>query len=382
MGLFDALADPAFRGDVGRGLLDALNRGLVAQVLGGPMDMANIGVNAIRAGVGYAGHKMGLLSAANMPALDDKPVGGSEWIGDKLQKLGAVSGNRNEVAELLSGGVLGPAASVKLASSAPAIAKGLRQIGENARAPTTMKPEQGAIVWHGSPHKFDKFDSSKIGTGEGAQAYGHGLYLADARDTATTYQPRDTRLEKKIMAKYSAAERVQQYPAMQVYEDFLLHKTPQEVADNLAAAGYTGSELAAAQRALKQASDEYFKQRAGALYKVDLPDSAIARMLDLDKPLSQQAPDVQKAIAAVAPKNRSGQSMIGLDASGEEIMRALGIGDGASSLLRSQGVPGGRYLDGGSRNLGLGSSNYVVFPGEEAALRILERNGKKFGGPP
>ena len=114
MGLFDALSDPAFRGDVGRGLLDALNRGLVAQVLGGPVDMANIGANAIRAGVGYAGHKMGLLSAANMPALDDKPVGGSEWIGDKLQKLGAVSGNRNEVAELLSGGVLGPSASVKL----------------------------------------------------------------------------------------------------------------------------------------------------------------------------------------------------------------------------------------------------------------------------
>jgi len=36
----------------------------------------------------------------------------------------------------------------------------------------------GITAWHGSPHKFDKFDSSKIGTGEGAQAYGHGLYLA------------------------------------------------------------------------------------------------------------------------------------------------------------------------------------------------------------
>jgi hypothetical protein len=38
----------------------------------------------------------------------------------------------------------------------------------------------GATVWHGSPHKFDKFDSSKIGTGEGNQAYGHGLYLAES----------------------------------------------------------------------------------------------------------------------------------------------------------------------------------------------------------
>ena len=43
---------------------------------------------------------------------------------------------------------------------------------------------QAATVWHGSPHKFDKFDSSKIGTGEGTQAYGHGLYLADAPEVA------------------------------------------------------------------------------------------------------------------------------------------------------------------------------------------------------
>jgi len=29
-------------------------------------------------------------------------------------------------------------------------------------------------VYHGSPHKFERFDASKIGTGEGNQAYGHG----------------------------------------------------------------------------------------------------------------------------------------------------------------------------------------------------------------
>ena len=46
----------------------------------------------------------------------------------------------------------------------------------------------GMVVWHGSPHKFSKFDSSKIGTGEGAQAYGHGLYLAESPDVAKGYQ--------------------------------------------------------------------------------------------------------------------------------------------------------------------------------------------------
>ena len=45
----------------------------------------------------------------------------------------------------------------------------------------------GITAWHGSPHKFDKFDMSKIGTGEGAQAYGHGLYFADSPDVARSY---------------------------------------------------------------------------------------------------------------------------------------------------------------------------------------------------
>ena len=49
----------------------------------------------------------------------------------------------------------------------------------------TLSP---ATVWHGSPHKFDKFDFSKIGTGEGAQAYGHGLYLADSAEVAGGYK--------------------------------------------------------------------------------------------------------------------------------------------------------------------------------------------------
>jgi hypothetical protein len=32
-------------------------------------------------------------------------------------------------------------------------------------------------TYHGSPHDFDEFDMSKIGTGEGAQAYGLAFIL-------------------------------------------------------------------------------------------------------------------------------------------------------------------------------------------------------------
>ncbi len=43
-------------------------------------------------------------------------------------------------------------------------------------------------AWHGSPHKFDKFSMDNIGTGEGAQAYGHGLYFADNKEVGEQYR--------------------------------------------------------------------------------------------------------------------------------------------------------------------------------------------------
>lgn len=48
--------------------------------------------------------------------------------------------------------------------------------------------DQGITAYHGSPHEFDQFDLSKIGTGEGAQAYGHGLYFAEAEPVAQGYR--------------------------------------------------------------------------------------------------------------------------------------------------------------------------------------------------
>jgi len=42
-------------------------------------------------------------------------------------------------------------------------------------------------VWHGSPHAFDAFSTAFMGTGEGAQAYGWGLYFTDKRGIAEGY---------------------------------------------------------------------------------------------------------------------------------------------------------------------------------------------------
>lgn len=43
-------------------------------------------------------------------------------------------------------------------------------------------------AWHGSPYDFDEFDLGKIGTGEGAQAHGWGLYFAKKKSVSKNYQ--------------------------------------------------------------------------------------------------------------------------------------------------------------------------------------------------
>ena len=64
----------------------------------------------------------------------------------------------------------------------------------NFKKATEQEPPQGVKfqvdAWHGSPYQFDKFTTEKIGTGEGAQAFGWGLYFTDLEDIAKGYAKR------------------------------------------------------------------------------------------------------------------------------------------------------------------------------------------------
>ena len=102
-------------------------------------------------------------------------------------------------------------------------------------------------------------------------------------------------------------------------------------------------------------------------------------MLDWDKPLSAQHPEMQKALVPALERwygkgnadyviNQTGKT-------GKDLLIEMGYDRKASQILTESGIPGIRYLDGGSRATG-GTSNYVVFPGNEGLLSILERNGQ------
>jgi hypothetical protein len=117
------------------------------------------------------------------------------------------------------------------------------------------------------------------------------------------------------------------------------------------------------------------------LYKTDIPDEAVAHFLDWDKPLSQQSPEVYDAIRQMymerkitVPSSGPVGSMV------HDLGMNLGASGDASKYLASKGIPGIRYLDGGSRSAGQGSSNFVAFDPE--MIRILERNGQATGLQP
>ena len=239
----------------------------------------------------------------------------------------------------------------------------------SGRATTLGDTVKYMNTYHGSPHRFPptaknplgEFDPMKIGTGEGAQAYGTGAgYLAEAKDVANEYAAKLAKPELQFSGKP-----IKQLNVSQEAKDAAKHI--ESVAGSMQY-GYQGSEakkmfLRLPEKIQKELGDvELFD--GGNLYKVDLPDDRIAKMLDWDKPLSEQPKNVQKAwkqyLSNKKPdgifKNMDGS--VENDATGKLIYEKLSedAGDSAkaSAKLKELGIPGIRYLDGGSRNTSAG----------------------------
>lgn len=234
----------------------------------------------------------------------------------------------------------------------PLMSAGLGKLSKTGSIPKPQgvpSSQMGAIVYHGSPHKFDQFDASKIGTGEGAQAYGHGLYFAESPNVAKNYVPRDMATENKLMRLYKQAEARQDYDSLSVIEDALIHKTPSEL-----------NELYPNQQSLIEQISKIQSRSKGSIYKVDLPDSEIAKMIDYDKPINQQS-DIVLDMLEKAGINTKSSAMAGTMIKGQE------------GHLSNHGIRGVKYWDEASRDVGEGSRNFVVFPGNESLLKILSR---------
>lgn len=271
---------------------------------------------------------------------------------------------------------------------APVIEQALKDAGR----------EDMVTAFHGSPHDFEAFDITKIGTGEGAQAFGHGLYFSENPEVAGQYQKNlsgyieldGKRLTGGIVDGNSSPERVAEIllaPVQSSDELARVRKEAKSFAD--------GKASPVIERWIEEGRLELGKR--GFNYKVEIPKRIVDKMLDWDSPLHKQPESVRAAVIKAAKE--SGDAWLRGYAktweehpysTGEEIYRSISQrlegqdkvafdasaeSPNASELLKRAGIPGIRYLDQGSRGKGEGTRNFVLFDDKHA--RITEKNGEK-----
>lgn len=292
--------------------------------------------------------------------------------------------------DLGEAGVQAGMAAIGMIPGAAGTVKGVRAAARGAKA---LAPKAGEMLdayvqrtgmqanlmaYHGTPHTVDKFDAAKIGTGEGAQAYGYGLYFAESKDVAQGYRVKLAfdpekmkvggrqintvyRAIENAAAKMPPAQAQAEYEKLDILERLMMNEMPADL--QAAADAMSPATKAWFDKTVKPSFETY-----GNLYTVDIPDAVVAKMLDFDAPISSQSKEIQ----ALAKKYKIQPEDLG----GDLLAAANGKTKAGAQLLREAGIPGVRYLDQGSRGDQQGTRNIVVFPGSEGQVKILKREGQ------
>ncbi len=171
-------------------------------------------------------------------------------------------------------------------------------------------------AYHGTPHKFDKFDHSKMGTGEGAQAYGWGTYLAGDKAVAEWYQNSVSSNNDKFILDGKTVKNTVYFDSHEGDLNIASNIQTRSLNDNISLDEARDNIIEALEedyRDLESQNDELLDgdmdllavaeyqyeqfdvarishplKEKGNLYEIDLADEKIEQMLDWDKPLSEQ----------------------------------------------------------------------------------------------
>jgi hypothetical protein len=304
--------------------------------------------------------------------------------------------------------------------TAPATVAGAKAVAPQAgMALENYMARQGLIqpltAYHGTPHTIQgQFDINKVGTGEGAQAFGHGMYFAESPTVARNYMEFEglPSLESKVPLQKQTRDFLNEYVDPNSKPSDWLKGAKEDAKAN------NRLDVLAELNKLKP-KDIGHTTIGGNLYKVDIPDEYIPNMLLWDEPLSKQPKAVQKALEKLDPNmyspkgadydsNDLGQLIYerltntadkplrdawvkkrdellkkGID-NNPELIAHLDTNPNpyaeASKLLNSLGIKGIKYKDEGSRktNLSTNTHNFVVF--DPTDVKILEKNSKKVEG--
>lgn len=290
---------------------------------------------------------------------------------------------------------------------------------------------EGAEVLQDFP--LGRMRMDKIGTGEGAQAYGHGLYLAEHEPVAKGYRKAlagpesmgTVTFDGKTLIDKGSPDEAWHDPTLNIIGDLHARDLAFEllnygnVADTISGFRSKAKDYAIRANSIKderlrgiteggakaysdmadflEANPErYGVKIPGSMYEVRI-NADPNTFLDWDKPLSEQPQNVldvarpffseglpeRKQYGEIVKGGdlydmlvqRTGGVMHGpkLDAAGIPSQLPGGTKERLGMYLSSQGIPGIKYLDAGSRGAGDGTRNYVVF--DDKLISIIRKYG-------
>jgi hypothetical protein len=286
--------------------------------------------------------------------------------------------------------------------------------GPEARVAEEAAPAvaRGIRAFHGSPFDFDRFALSKIGSGEGAQAYGHGLYFAENPSVANEYKqslsksnpwewegkPVSPGLYTDSDVPYEVKHALSWLEGNQKLGETtpdLIQRRIKDLTDHAAFLRGTndpGNVNAARMydsgvRSLSSIDPNKLKMPTGKMYEVII-NADPEHFLDWDAPLSEQHPKVQEAFGESVKKEAYGRALASTDkvradelwgmvkdpikapvSFAKDLLQKPEVVD----QLRQAGIPGIKYLDQGSRGTSGGTRNFVVF--DDKLIDIIKKYG-------
>jgi hypothetical protein len=241
-------------------------------------------------------------------------------------------------------------------------------------------------AFHGTPHDFDRFDIGNIGIGEGAQAFGHGLYFAGKREVADGYRIALTSGGAKKQFEVAAALAASKWFTSGMKVGGKKYYDRMELQGDIADQRLSSMDMP---DDVRQVFADKLSEPNGYLYEVELAPKE-SDYLDHDEPVYEYS-DVAKKVNRLFREKfgyKDGNYFQGTSNSGGEFYASVGKAVAtemglleqygtqltkneakiASEFLKEAGIPGIRYLDGSSRSAGEGNHNYVIFDAKDISI--------------
>lgn len=242
------------------------------------------------------------------------------------------------------------------------------------------------MAFHGSPHRFDRFSTEFMGSGEGAQAFGWGLYFTDLESIARNYAEKLAKPKLiKIKSGEVSIESIKQKFNWKDYEDGDI--------DRVLSLYFEGRKDVFKDTRGEQKARNIVKylDSVGAvnyiynrnIYTVSLHEGKTPEQytwLEWDKPIDKKLlgdrfvgkltdEQIEIVIGHIGVKNQTNENLY------EGLSKALGSPKAASLFLLENGIDGIKYpaesISRGATSDTARGFNYVVF--DDQAVTIVDK---------